>query len=33
MVNPEAEVAVCPECDAEVGLDVKQCPNCGVEFE
>jgi hypothetical protein len=27
------DVATCPECDAEVGDQVKRCPHCGTEFE
>jgi hypothetical protein len=33
VVNPEAEMAVCPECETPVGDKVSRCPNCGVEFE
>jgi ribosomal protein L40E len=33
MVNPEVEVVLCPECNAEVDHDVSKCPKCGVEFE
>jgi hypothetical protein len=33
VVNPEANMARCPDCDAIVGDEVSRCPNCGIEFE
>lgn len=29
----EEEKYVCPECGAEITLDMTHCPKCGVEFE
>ena len=29
----EEEKYYCPECGAEITLDMVRCPKCGVEFE
>lgn len=31
--DSEEEEYFCPECGAKITLDMKRCPNCGVEFE
>ncbi len=33
IVEPEEEEVTCPVCGRPVGLDVKECPHCGAEFE
>ena len=33
LFREDEEKYYCPECGAEITLDMTQCPKCGVEFE